>query len=166
MFDKKHFEVYLDMDGVFADFEKGAAELFDGRHKEVEKKHFWGKINKNPDFFYNLEKLDGADALMHFMISQSPSYVKFAFLTGAPPLTEHRAGKIKWVRENYNGIPTIVLPRKEKRLYAHASSLLIDDSEDLIEQWVEAGGIGIHHDGDYDKTVRAYHDHVIKPWRS
>jgi hypothetical protein len=54
--------------------------------------------------------------------------------------------KIEWLADK--GIPfkaNIVSGRKAKAEYATPESILIDDTHDVIQGFIAAGGIGVHH---------------------
>ena len=57
-------QIYLDCDGVLADFDKGAEQVLGLPPGPFEKRHglpaFWKKLARAPDFFANLEPLPDA----------------------------------------------------------------------------------------------------------
>jgi len=54
--------------------------------------------------------------------------------------------KIVWLNKNgIDYLPNVVPGRRLKSSYANASTILIDDTFDVIEAFNKAGGIGIHH---------------------
>ena len=56
-----------------------------------------------------------------------------------------RIGKEIWVRTNIPGTELILKPAPEKQELAEPNAILIDDRKDNIQQWKDAGGIGILH---------------------
>lgn len=141
--------IFLDLDGVVADFDSHADAC----------------AKKTPDGKMNWEALDfqwwvtmpafaGAKKFYDDLKNLAP--VKF--LT-APVLSEDCfSGKAKWVQ---NFVPEkgrwilmdlIICPSQDKRNLAKSGAILIDDREKNVREWVEAGGIGVHHTGDFTKT--------------
>jgi hypothetical protein len=148
--DTKPFELYLDLDGVFADFDGGFFKLSNGRWPhQVEKKVLWSIINSVDEFFYELDLMKDAEHLWEYCKQYNPK-----FLTGLPAKKNGREQKQKWVAEKFGSEwETIVLPKKEKQLHSGPNKVLIDDTMVNIEQWVSKGGHGIFHAGDVWETI-------------
>lgn len=142
--------IFIDMDGVLCNFEGRYIDLFKeipGRSRD--KKEF----SKNwTDFvigqnFTTLEFWPGAQELLAF-ISTVPD-IKVKILTSSGGLKYHelvKDQKIQWL--NKRGIdiePIVVTNRSKKGEYATATSVLIDDTADVIDTFNEKGGIGILH---------------------
>ena len=49
-----------------------------------------------------------------------------------------------WKKDNTPGTKLILARSYNKKNYADKSNILIDDRESNIQQWRDAGGIGIH----------------------
>lgn len=100
----------------------------------------------------SLELKDEAQYLWEYAKQYKPK-----FLTGAPSSHKARDQKRQWILEKEHSLPdgstftfgkefeVIVLPRKDKQLYASSNAVLLDDREDNIKQWKDAGGIGVLH---------------------
>ena len=54
-------------------------------------------------------------------------------------------GKQEWIDKNIPGTPVEFRQAHKKQELATPNAILIDDREDNIERWIEAGGIGIRH---------------------
>ena len=59
--------VYLDMDGVLVDLEKGAFEVHGAKINDVPKPERWDKINAIKNFWKNLEWMPGAKQMWDFL---------------------------------------------------------------------------------------------------
>lgn len=140
---------YLDLDGVFADFEGGFFRVTGKRPHEVEKKQLWKIINAQDRFFYHLEMMKDAHLLWEYTRQYNP-----IFLTGLPAKQGGKEEKERWVAERFGEEhKTIVLPKRDKQLHSGPNTVLIDDTHTNITQWVEKGGLGIHHSGEVWDTI-------------
>jgi hypothetical protein len=150
--EESEYKVYLDMDGVLADFDQRFRDLSGMEPKEFEnkygKKAFWNLIDEENKikFWVGIPVMDGAAALVDavkdydYELLTSPSAKKQSYL-----------GKILWVRNNTGNVfpskPRINFKKaKEKHLVKPQlakTDILIDDREDTIGRWNAAGGTGI-----------------------
>jgi hypothetical protein len=137
--------LYCDMDGVVADF-IGFVKKYVPNFEEE-----WDQLPVHT--FKMLPKSPNADEIVSFLSNNFPDFI---FLTASPK--KHRGeiaefsinDKNEWIEENF-GISknrVIVLHDKlEKSKYAVESdgtkNILIDDTKDNIDRWIQAGGIGI-----------------------
>lgn len=141
-------KVYLDLDGVLADFDTYYYQLFGKTSASETDKKLWSNINSLDYFFRDLPLMNGALDFFHDireLTNEDP-----IFLTACPRSNYEKAAleKIEWVRNNfgdrYQVLP--VLGGKTKCLFMHArNDILIDDFEKNILPWRLRGGIGIHH---------------------
>jgi len=148
---KSEYKVYLDMDGVLADFDKRFEDIAGMKPSEFENKYgtkaFWNLIDEENkiSFWVGIPEMPGAKALVdavkdyNFELLTSPSAKKQSYL-----------GKILWVRNHkdlFGGKPRINFKRaKEKheiKPELSKTDILIDDREDTIGRWNAAGGTGI-----------------------
>jgi hypothetical protein len=153
-------KIYLDMDGVVANFEKRYIELFgdspDGcvsldYTNSRDKKEFsenWKSFIDGKNF-ETLDWWPGGPELITYLCQLSPDMVEILSSSGGNKYHDEVVEqKKKWV-ENFN-LPdnwkiNIVAGRKRKAEYATPDSILIDDTKDVIDAFRYAGGIGIHH---------------------
>jgi len=150
--------IFLDMDGVIADIEthghthnKFAA---DGRldYDALDFKWWSGvpEFSGAYDFFKKLQKRGTV-----------------RFLSGPIPSAACYGGKAEWVKKfarkrgKWAILDLMIVRSRDKELIAGPDRILIDDRQDNIAAWEKAGGIGIHHDGDFNKTLQKL-DAVMK----
>jgi len=150
--EESEYKVYLDMDGVLADFDQRFRDLSGMSPKDFEnkygKKAFWDLIDEENKikFWVGIPTMPGAADLVdavkdyNYELLTSPSAKKQSYL-----------GKILWVK-NHTGDVFPSKPRinfkkaKEKHLVKPQlakTDILIDDREDTIGRWNAAGGTGI-----------------------
>lgn len=141
------YKLYLDLDGVIADFNGRVSELYKpASGEEYAKSKMWGAIKRYNDevqpFFATLDKMPGADQLVDF-VTKNFENVKFLSASGSTPKNAPEQ-KREWANENYPGIECIVVGSStQKAVYANPNAILIDDREKSIDPWRRAGGYGI-----------------------
>lgn len=152
--------VYLDMDGVVADFDAYAHSVL-GHKSEDGKWHKdkWAKLRDNPRMYQDLPKTPEADELVAFCkkFCKEKNY-NLLFLTAVPKNNDvHWAfyDKVIWTQLHYPDIPVMFGPfSKDKYTHCIPGDVLIDDRTSNIEQWIAAGGIGIKHKyGNLENTI-------------
>lgn len=151
--------IYLDLDGVFADFEKKAIELVGKKPKDMQPTEFWKELGKHDHVWRDLELMPGSRAL-YDAVMKIPD-VDVAFLTALPRPTGKMAtaadDKKLWVKEHFGTeckVYTVVGGVNKAKYIQTPDDILIDDTQKNIDAWTAAGGIGILHIGtDYYITI-------------
>jgi hypothetical protein len=145
--------LYLDCDGVLADFDKGATAILGLPPRAYEKKHgigrFWQKLAQAPDFYFSLPLLPDAMELFDAVKHLEPS-----ILTGLPQGNWAQDQKVRWAAEHFPDVPIITTMARDKRDHAKEGDVLVDDQLKHAHLWEEAGGIFVHHESAQD-TIRA-----------
>lgn len=133
--------LFLDLDGVFADFE-GAVEILFGRpFASVPRREMWRRIHKTRGFWNELALLPGADRLWRHCAPHDP-----VFLTGILPSDRTcEPAKIDWVRRHFGAERIICCLSRDKQRYGKPGDVLVDDRASNVEAWQEMGGVGILH---------------------
>lgn len=145
------YKVYVDLDGVLANFAKKAREIVDVDLDTADKKttnQFFRELDKRAlegkKFFENMEPMPDASKLWNYVKKYDPIVLSSTGYT-------HRAEEEKraWVKKHFGDkaakAALFVRQSKEKSKYADDRSVLIDDRSKSIDPWVAAGGIGIIH---------------------
>jgi hypothetical protein len=141
--------IYVDMDGVIADFSKRYKEKFRVTPEETrENKDFKGYFKKFIDDseFITLDLMPDAKELLHFLHELDvPKEILSS--TARPENHDDIAPqKIKWLETHGINYKANLVPGKSlKYKYATPNSIIIDDTKSVIDDWNKAGGIGIHH---------------------
>jgi hypothetical protein len=144
--------LYLDHDGVMADFDGGFPAMFGFDHRAAGDDVMWKTIHDYGSFFRDLPVCEGA---LEFYESVRPHVT--AILTACPKddFENIAKQKIGWVREHIGDVQIILTPGgKSKPLYMrNPGDVLVDDFPANTERWGKAGGIGILHTGDFGQTL-------------
>ena len=136
--------IFLDCDGVLADFERGAAKVFGMSPGEYEcrfgLKKFWAKLAGTPDFFNTLELLPDAMDLFAAVRHKNP-----VILTGLPRGAWAEPQKRRWAERHFAGVEVITTTAALKREHCRPGDALVDDRDKYRQLWERAGGVFIHH---------------------
>lgn len=131
------------MDQVLTDF-NGAYKKVTGKNivgKFIDGKEFFDPINDaGKDFWGYMDWTKDGKELWEYIKKYSPE------LLSSP--TKHdssRVGKKEWVNRELPGVRLILRTHENKKEFASPTSILIDDRDINVEQWVKNGGIGILH---------------------
>jgi hypothetical protein len=145
------YKIYCDMDGVLVDFDKGYQQLTgkETQHVDVQgKSEFWNTFRQSlqdkkmqeKEYWANLQWMPDGKELWDHIKTMNPT------LLSAPSRDpQSRLGKRIWVKKNIPGTPLILASAEAKKNYARKNSILIDDRVSNINDWNNAGGIGILH---------------------
>lgn len=136
--------LFLDCDGVLANFDLPAESLLGMPSREYERLHgantVWPVLReKDPHFFENLPLMHDAMELIKATNKYYPTILTGCSQDWGIPQ------KYRW-RNNYlPSIPMQVCKSSEKYKFAKVGDILIDDYERYEHLWVGAGGIFIRH---------------------
>jgi hypothetical protein len=137
-------QLYLDCDGVLADFDAGAAALFGMSPHAFQQKRglaaFWKVLARHPDFFGSLPLMPDARILFDAVRHLDP-----IILTGLPHGAWAEPQKRRWAERHFPGVPVITTRAALKREYCHPGDALVDDNDKFRRLWEAAGGVFIHH---------------------
>ena len=141
--------IYLDMDGVIADFETRYKQLFGILPSET-------RNNREFDSYFDKFIADNNFATLEMM----PDAMKIVVaLRNALPPTQILSStasqkrydaiskqKKEWLAKHEIDFQANFVPGKHlKKKYARKDTLIIDDTESVINDWREAGGLAIFH---------------------
>ena len=137
-------QLFLDCDGVLADFNHGAAAVLGMQPKAFEKRHgigrFWAKLARTPDFYFGLPLLPGATELFDAVKHLDP-----VILTGLPQGGWAADQKVRWAAKHFPGTRIITTNARNKRAHGKAGDVLVDDMLKHAHLWEEMGGVFVHH---------------------
>ena len=136
--------LFLDADGVLADFDLGARQLLGMRPKEFIDKNgrgtFWKRLARAPNFYGGLPEMPDAR-----MLFEGVEHLQPTILTGLPLGNWAAPQKVKWAAEHFPGVPIITCMARDKHLHMQPGDVLVDDREKHRADYEEAGVVFIHH---------------------
>lgn len=138
------YEIFVDMDGVIADFDKQFKEFSGQNSKEYEQengtKAFWKLIDKiGVKYWSEMSWMPEGKELWNYVAPYNPK------LLSAPSRSNNsRLGKKEWVEKHLPGVQLILAERPNKQNYSGRDKILIDDNKQTITEWKANSGIGLH----------------------
>jgi hypothetical protein len=148
--------LYLDMDGVLADFNAQARIVLGAAPQEEQAaaqagrwpQEHWLKLRSVKNFYRILPKTDIADQLVSVARRfRDELGWDLTVLTAIPrhnDVPEAFQDKVLWMQEYYPDIPVHFGPySKDKQAHARPGDYLVDDRRDNCSEWTQAGGIAI-----------------------
>ncbi len=137
-------QIFLDCDGVLADFDRGAETIlgappgaFEARHGAGE---FWKRLARAEDFFDRLEPMADAFELYAAVRHKNP-----IILTGLPRGRWAEPQKRRWAERHFPGVPVITALAALKHEHRHPGDVLVDDRDKHRHLWEANGGVFVHH---------------------
>lgn len=154
--DKTIPHLYLDMDGVQADFFGAWADKHGVSHwKAIQDKE--GEIeelaNSTPEqvysFFRNLRPLAGGQEIIEWLHDNKIPFTILSAPLRGPYADASKQGKRDWLDEHNPGTSENAIFTSKKHQYAvkdGVANVLVDDFGPYIQKWTDAGGIPVKHE--------------------
>ena len=146
------YKIYVDMDGVLSDWEAQfkrysggiPVNTYDNLHG---KQNRFNLVNKNsPEYYANMPWMKDGKLLYNFV----NSFPNVQILSHAPD-AKSKIGKQQWLIDKGITFEANLVPnRKDKSKFATDDSVLIDDREDVVNDFINAGGKAILHTNSID----------------
>ena len=150
-------KIYVDLDGVLADFEKRYIEQYHIKPREAEKNKQFDKYFEefiNTKQFATLDKMPDADVLLQYLDSLPITKEILSSTASEDRMGRIAPQKLEWLfKQGITYKPNLVPGKRHKYKYATENSIIIDDTKSVIDDWNDAGGIGILH-VDAETTIR------------
>lgn len=163
--------LYLDMDGVQADFFGAWADKHNVSHwKAIQDKE--GEIeelaNSTPeqvyDFFRNLRPLKGGMEIIKWLKENKIPYTVLSAPLRGPYADASKQAKKDWLDQHHPGSSSDAIFTSKKQRYAvtnGVANVLVDDFGPYIQKWTDAGGIPVKHE-DESEVPSAARDTIEK----
>ena len=155
--------IYLDMDGVIADFVKRYKEMYHMEPRDAEKKRQFDQffdqfIESNQ--FATLDLMPGSMMGLEFLRKINVPTQILSSTANEKRYDSISKQKMIWLQKH--GItftPNFVPGKRHKWKFATPNSIIIDDTESVIDDWRKAGGIAIWHK-DWPTTLAILRQYV------
>lgn len=148
-------KLYVDMDGVLADFDTGYERIIGIRPDKEKDNVDWALVRSVPGFYRDLPLMPDADVLWRAIAPLNP-----AILTGVPKsVPEAAANKFEFIEKHsevFGNAECICCLSKNKWQICRSGDILIDDWEKYRKRWIDAGGRWITHVS-AEQTLRQLH---------
>ena len=142
-------KIYVDMDGVIADFHKRYTDRYRMTPERADESGNFGKFFVKfiaDREFATLELMRDALELLNFL---NEIQVPKEILSSTARVDNHSsisAQKKEWLKyHNINYVQNFVPGKHLKYSFATPNSIIIDDTKSVIDDWNNAGGIGLLH---------------------
>lgn len=139
--------IYVDLDGVLADFDTGYERAFGVRPSRDADNVDWGLVKTKTDFYRDLPPMGDYLHTWARVFRYGP-----IILTGVPrslPVAAHN--KRAWVDLHLGqGVPMIACASRDKAQHCKPGDVLIDDWEKYRHLWEAAGGRWVTHTNAFD----------------
>ena len=158
--------LFLDCDGVLADFDGGAALVL-GMHPQRYRARygngaFWRALQQEHGLYATLRPMPNARRLYEALRHHRP-----VILTGVPDSFARRAAEDKrdWCAAHFPGTPVVCCRSEDKRDFISGpGDVLVDDRERYADLWRAAGGVFVlHRDDAWRDTVRRAEE-ALRAW--
>jgi len=166
--------LYLDMDGVQADFFKAWADAHGVSHyKEIP--HPEDAINElassSPEkvyqFFRDLKPLAGGLHIIHWLHKNNIPFTVLSAPLRGEFKDASKQGKRDWLDEHNPGTSESAIFTSKKFEYAlkdGVPQVLVDDFGAYLEKWSSAGGIAVKHDNETTGLTIQELEKIYAPW--
>lgn len=136
--------LFLDCDGVLADFDAGARQILGSDARYFEDRHgkreFWQRLARTKDFYATLPEVPDARELF-----EAVKHLKPTILTGLPLGNWAAPQKVRWAAEHFPGVSIITCMARDKYRHMARGDVLVDDRADHRSKWEDAGGVFVYH---------------------
>lgn len=157
---KKIPHLYLDMDGVQADFFGAWAErhgvshwkAIQGREGEIEELAN-SSAQEVYDFFYKLKPLKGGMQIIAWLQQNKIPYTVLSAPLRGPYSDASIQAKIDWLNKYHPGASGNAIFTSAKYKYALSNgepNVLVDDYGPYLQKWADAGGIIVKHEDEFE----------------
>ena len=140
--------IYLDMDGVIANFERRYTELYGQISEQVRRSVFRDNFKHfiETEQFATLELMDDARELISYLESLDIPTEILSSTAYDEVYATISMQKSRWLTtHNVTFKGNFVPGKRHKYKWARPGAIIIDDTFSVIEDWEKAGGIAIHH---------------------
>jgi hypothetical protein len=142
-------KIYVDMDGVIADFEKRYKEKFKISPSETRDNksfgNFFDKFIADKEFA-TLDMMQDGQLLLAYLNTLNIPKEILSSTASEKRHNDIMPQKTAWLKHHKIDYKVNLVPGKQHKFkFSTPDSIIIDDTESVIDDWNMAGGIGILH---------------------
>lgn len=134
--------LFLDCDGVFANFEKHYLDIFGHVHNSVSDPIMWSNINNYKNWWTTIPKYNHFDDFWNRVEKYSPT-----ILTGCPKSNYAKSviGKNIWISRHFGPHTKVItcMSKDKPKYMKNAGDILVDDMDKNCNNWTDSGGLAI-----------------------
>ncbi len=151
-------QLYLDLDGVFADFDAQVRILLGAFPWELEDADMWHRLSQVKWFYRKLTLMPAAMPMYRQLEHHAP-----IFISGLPLAIGEMAfaaqDKTLWVTQHFGySARLITCMSRDKWNFCRTGDVLLDDRDHYAAKWRGAGGVFVHHKPkEMDASIQAVH---------
>ena len=134
--------IYVDMDGVVADFDQSIVSIFGEEYSDRIADKFWKHTCVDAEVFRHMPPIDAGIGMVADIIEMGRQICFMTSTGGIPHHIDIAKQKLDWLRDHGLGEHPVAfcMNTKGKGLYAQPGALLIDDRAKVCEAWQANGG--------------------------
>ena len=158
--DRQIPHLYLDMDGVQADFfgawanKHGVShwKAIQDKEKEIEELAH-SSAEEVYDFFRELKPLKGGQKIITWLKRNNIPFTVLSAPLRGPFAEASKQAKKDWLDQYNPGTSSTAIFTSKKSMYAKngdVANVLVDDFGPYIQKWTDAGGIPVKHEDEHE----------------
>ncbi len=135
--------LYLDCDGVLADFNAHVFNSFGHGPRDVSDPELWDKIHGNDSFWLDIPRHFGSQELFDYSKNFNTTIITGCPKTNFDLVAEH---KREWIKQHFGDVPVITCLSRDKQFHMkEKGDVLVDDFIVNINRWEKAGGLTVYY---------------------
>lgn len=137
-------QIYVDMDGVVADFDQSIVDIFGEEYSNKIADKFWKQTCVDAEVFRRMPPIPEG-LLMVEAIRQRNDICFMTSTGGMPHHIDIAKQKLDWLHTHGLGQHPVAfcMNTHGKGLYAQPGAVLIDDRQKVCDAWLNGGGIAL-----------------------
>lgn len=139
-------QIYVDMDGVLADFEAAILALYgrEGLDAQAHRDDFWKRLCVEDRVFTHMKPIEEGLRMVADLRNAGIPVCILTSTGGMPHHNDIACQKLFWLRmHGLADVPVaFCMNTKGKGAYASAGAVLIDDRAKVLDEWYRWGGVG------------------------
>lgn len=135
-------QIYIDMDGVVSDFDQAIENIFGEGYSNKIADTFWKKTCVEAEAFRNMPPIGWGLLMVKKIEDLKIPFTFMASTGGMPHHIDIAKQKLDWLHNNNLGSHPVAfcMNTTGKGRFASPGTLLIDDRQKVVDEWIAHGG--------------------------